>query len=146
MRKETGYDEPDGRITSTVAGTYDGTAADAWHGLALVGTSGRFEDPERKRDKLLKGMREAEGVREARPPRTISPPGSDIELKCAVLLVGEAADTSTVPVCAWGDANTVAYVALSTPSGAAPDPDSVDLAATAQQVLDVRAEVRRPIG
>jgi hypothetical protein len=67
-------------------------------------------------------------------------------MKCTVMLSTDEEGTSTVPVCAWGDDNTAAYVAFLTPASAKQDPGAVDLNATAQQVLQVRDEVRQPIG
>ncbi|OEJ93291.1 hypothetical protein [Streptomyces thermolilacinus] len=145
-RKGSDYSGPTWRTSSTVTGSYNGTATDGNRGLVLVGMSGQFTSPERQRDSLLKGMREADGMSEPNPSRTIRPTGSDAELECTVLRSHDASGTSTVPVCAWGDANTVAYVAFLTPADAAQDPASVDLDATARKVLEVRAEVRRPIG
>ena len=91
-------------------------------------------------------MRKAEGITEPNPPKTITPSGSDVDMSCTVMLSTDKEGTSTVPVCAWGDDNTAAYVAFLTPASAKQDPNAVDLNAVAQQTLKVRAEVRRPIG
>ncbi|MEU2183802.1 hypothetical protein [Streptomyces thermolilacinus] len=114
-RKESDYSGPTWRTSSTVTGSYHGTATGGDRGLVLVGMSGRFTSPERQRDSLLKGMREADGMSEPNPSRTIRPTGSDVELACTVLRSRDASGTSTVPVCAWGGANTVAYVVFLTP-------------------------------
>ncbi|MFJ8649221.1 hypothetical protein ACIRNI_24260 [Streptomyces sp. NPDC093546] len=149
-KKESDATGPGWRVTASVMGSYNGTGTgggtDGPHGLALIGMYGQFKDPAQQRSGLLKGMREADGVSEPQPARTITPPGSDVELECTVLLSQDADGTSTVPVCAWGDANTAAYVAFITPADAAQDPGSVDLDALARQVLKVREEARQPIG
>lgn len=148
-RKETDYDGPSSRTASSVVGSYSGTATDGHQGLVLVGMYGQFKFPERERASLLKGMREADGMSAPGPSRTIRPAGSDVELECTVLLSKDASGTATVPVCAWGDANTVGYVAFRASAADADTgqgPGSVDLDATAKQVLQVRAEARRPMG
>jgi hypothetical protein len=145
--KKSGYGAgPDARNVKATLGSYTGTATDAPRGLVLTGMYGQFNDPAQARESLLNGMRKADGMSEPNPPRTITPPGSDVDLTCSVMLSKDADGTSTVPVCAWGDENTAAYVALLTPADAKQDPDSVDLNATAETVLKVREEVRQPIG
>lgn len=137
---------PDARNVKAVIGSYTGTATDAPRGLVLAGMYGQFNDPAQARDSLLDGMRKADGMDEPNPPKTITPPGSDVDMTCTVMLSTDKDGTSTVPVCAWGDDNTAAYVAFLTPASAKQDPDTVDLNATAQQALKVRGEVRRPVG
>ncbi|MFF3454602.1 hypothetical protein ACFYXH_09745 [Streptomyces sp. NPDC002730] len=137
---------PDARNVKAVIGSYTGTATDAARGLVLTGMYGQFNDPDQARDSLLDGMRKADGMDEPNPPKTITPPGSDVDMTCTVMLSTDKDGTSTVPVCAWGDDNTAAYVAFLTPASAKQDPDTVDLNATAQQALKVRGEVRLPIG
>ncbi|MFF3321540.1 hypothetical protein [Streptomyces sp. NPDC002889] len=145
--KREGYGVgPDSRNVKTVLGSYTGTAVDAPRGVVLAGVYGQFNDPDQARDSLLNGMRKGEGMEEPKPPKTIRPHGSDVDMSCTVMLSTDKDGTSTVPVCAWGDDNTAAYVAFLTPASAKQDPDSVDLNATADQVLQVRDEVRQPIG
>ncbi|MER6615956.1 hypothetical protein [Streptomyces xantholiticus] len=147
LQKDSNYSrDPDLRDPRASRGSYNGTATDARRGLVLIGLHGRFRDPAQVRDRLLDGMQKADGMSESRPPRTVRASGSDVDLRCAVLLSKETDGTSTVPVCAWGDGNTAAYVAFLTPADAAQDPESVDLDATAKKVLQVREETRTPIG
>lgn len=147
MQKDRDYSrDPDLRDPKAVLGSYNGTATDTRRGLVLTGMYGRFRDPAQLRDSLLDGMRKADGMSEARPPQTVRPPGSYVDLRCAVMVSTDADGESTVPVCAWGDDNTAAYVAFLTPADAAQDPESVDLDATAQKVLQVREDTRTPIG
>lgn len=147
LQKDAAYSrDPDLRDPRASLGSYNGTATDARRGLVLTGLHGRFRDPAQVRDSLLDGMGKADGMSEARTPETVRPAGSDVDLRCAVMLSKDTDGTSTVPVCAWGDGNTAAYVAFLTPADAAEDPDSVDLEATARKVLQVREETRTPIG
>lgn len=54
--------------------------------------------------------------------------------------------SSTLPMCAWGDGNTGALVAVVTAETALQDPEEVDLAEAARQAAQVRKEMREPIG
>lgn len=49
-------------------------------------------------------------------------------------------------MCAWGDGNTAAFVAVVTPETASQDPGKVDLEKAALETAKVRAESRKPIG
>ncbi|MGW8888330.1 hypothetical protein [Streptomyces sp. NPDC055749] len=144
--KEGGYgDGPDSRNTKASIGSYNGSSTDAPDGLILTGVHGQFKDPAQVRDGLLKGLRGSEGMSEPNAPKTITPPGSDVGMTCTVLLSKDEDGTSTVPVCAWGDENTAAYVAFLTPAQSSKDPDSIDLEETAATTLKVREEARQPI-
>ncbi|MFC9427804.1 hypothetical protein [Streptomyces sp. NPDC056987] len=145
--KRDGYgDGPDVLNVRGILGSYTGSATDAQSGLALVGMYGQFKNPEKEREGLLRGMRQADGMSEPNPSRVITPEGAGIDLECTVLLSDDDDGTSTVPVCAWGDENTVGYVAFFTPEDSAQDADSVDLDATARNVQEIRDEVRQRIG
>ncbi|MFD5747038.1 hypothetical protein [Streptomyces sp. NPDC127033] len=145
--KREGYgDGPDSRYTRGILGSYTGTATDAQSGLVLAGTYGQFKNPSKERESLLRGMREGDGMSEPNPPEIITPEGADIDLQCTVMLSDDEGSTSTVPVCAWGDENTAAYVAFFGSEDATRDPESVDLAVTAQKVQEIRDEVRQRIG
>ncbi|MFI2368409.1 hypothetical protein [Streptomyces sp. NPDC018833] len=136
---------PDARNVKAIIGSYNGTSTTGNSGLVITGMYGQFRNPAQPRDSLLDGMRKADGMSEPKPAKTITPPGSDVDLECTVMLSKDEDGTSTVPVCAWGDENTAAHVAFLTPASAAQDPDTVDLDAIAQQTLKVREEVRKPI-
>lgn len=136
---------PDARNIKAIRGSYNGTSTDGNSGVVLIGMYGQFRYPAQPRDSLLDGMRKADGMSEPKPARTITPPGSDVDLECTVMLSKDEDGTATIPVCAWGDENTAAYVAFLTPAAAAQDPDSVDLDAIAEQVAKVREEARQPI-
>ncbi|MGW0703785.1 hypothetical protein ACWD0A_31665 [Streptomyces sp. NPDC002867] len=144
--EKSGYGPgPDARNIKAVRGSYNGTSATGNSGLVLIGMYGQFRNPAQPRDSLLDGLRKGDGMSEPKPAKTVTPPGSDVDLECTVMLSKDEDGTATVPVCAWGDANTAAYVAFLTPADAAQDPDSVDLDAIAQQVVKVREEIRQPI-
>lgn len=49
-------------------------------------------------------------------------------------------------MCAWGDGNTAAMVAVVRAGDATKDPDAIDLEKSAEETLKVRAEIRQPIG
>ncbi|MFJ7998102.1 hypothetical protein ACIQ7D_13285 [Streptomyces sp. NPDC096310] len=145
MKREGYGDGPDARDTRGIVGSYADTGDEAQSGLAVAGVYGRFKNPTKQRDGLFRGMREADGISEPSPPKIITLEGSDVDLQCTVLLSEDEGTTSTVPVCAWGDENTAAYVAFHDGEGVAQEPDSVDLDATARTVLKVRDDVRQPL-
>ncbi|MEV7087260.1 hypothetical protein AB0O07_15380 [Streptomyces sp. NPDC093085] len=152
--KQEGYgDGPGARYTQAILGTYtstDGNAdadaeADTGSGLILGGTYGQFKNPAEERAILLRSMRSADGTSEPNPPKTIRPEGSDTDLTCTVLVTEDEGLTSVIPVCAWGDDNTAAYVAFFA-SEDAQDPDAIDLDAAARTVQEIRDEVRQRRG
>ncbi|MFD0266217.1 hypothetical protein ACFVGY_06425 [Streptomyces sp. NPDC127106] len=114
--------------------------------LVLSGMYGQFKDPAEARRKTLAGAADAEGATLAVPARDVTPTGSGITLSCQVLTYQDGGATSTLPMCAWGDENTSAGVALATPETARQAPGSVDLDKLAEITLKVRAEARQPIG
>ncbi|MFF8845629.1 hypothetical protein ACF08N_23405 [Streptomyces sp. NPDC015127] len=145
--EKSGYGAgPDARNVKAVLGSYNGTSSTRQSGAVITGMYGQFRNPEQPRDSLLDGMRKGDGMSEPKPARTITPTGADVAFKCTVMLSKDTDGTSTIPVCAWGDENTAAYVAFLTPASDAQDPDSVDLDAIARQVQKIREEVRQPIG
>ncbi|MEE1804331.1 hypothetical protein PUR57_37605 [Streptomyces sp. JV176] len=139
-------DGPDARYTRGILATYAGAGTDAQNGFVVGGTFGQFKNPDGERTLLLRSMRDADGMSEPNPPKTITPEGSDINLECTVLLSEDEGATSTLPVCAWGDENTAAYVTFFDAGDIAQDSESVDLDAVAQDVQKIRDEVRRPLG
>lgn len=136
---------PDSRNVKATIGSYTGTDTDAPGGLVITGMYGQFREPEEARTDLLRGIRETEGMSEPGPPKMITPAGSELTLECTVLLSEDAGVTSTIPLCAWADENTVGSVMLYSSDSASQDPDSVDLDATALTTLKVRDEARQPI-
>ncbi|MGC5002329.1 hypothetical protein [Streptomyces sp. DT203] len=114
--------------------------------LVISGMWGRIRMPEFTRDKILEGAAGEKGMTVVVPAREFTPDGYDITVACQVVTSKDAGVTSTIPMCAWGDDNTAAFVGLVTPKTAVQDPKSVDLEQAAADTAEVRAESRRPIG
>jgi hypothetical protein len=55
-------------------------------------------------------------------------------------------EVSNVPMCVWGDDNTGASVGVVTDENVYQDPKDVDLKKVARMTLQVRDEMREPIG
>lgn len=53
--------------------------------------------------------------------------------------------TTNMPMCAWGDDNTAAMVAVIRPDELNEDAKSLDLAKIAEDTAKVRSEIRKPI-
>ncbi|WP_405761700.1 YppG family protein [Streptomyces sp. NBC_01420] len=115
--------------------------------VIVSGMWGRIKSPEFARDKILEGAAEADGVTVAVPAREFTPAGYGITVACEVVRSKEnGIGSSTLPMCAWGDGNTGALVAVVTAETALQDPEEVDLAEAARQAAQVRKEMREPIG
>ncbi|MFG3487750.1 protein kinase [Streptomyces sp. NPDC047972] len=122
-RKGATHYSADYTVTST--GTEKGVA---FRTVEVYGSSGRYKDPEEYRDGLMDAMTVTGGETVGDPPRTIRPPGSDVDIRCTTV------DAKTV--CGWGDANSAVAIRF-TPSAA--------LEAAAEETRRIRAEIRRPI-
>ncbi|WP_329028947.1 hypothetical protein [Streptomyces sp. NBC_01423] len=115
--------------------------------VIVSGMWGRIKSPEFARDKILEGAAEADGVTVAVPAREFTPAGYGITVACEVVRSkANGIGSSTLPMCAWGDGNTGALVAVVTAETALQDPEEVDLAEAARQAAQVRKEMREPIG
>ncbi|WP_328887095.1 hypothetical protein [Streptomyces sp. NBC_00316] len=114
--------------------------------LVISGMWGRIKMPELTRDKILEGAAGEKGMTVVVPAREFTPDGYDITVSCQVVTSKDAGRTSTIPMCAWGDDNTAAFVGLVTAEIAAQDPKDVDLEQAAADTAQVRAESRKPIG
>ncbi len=129
----------------------DGRAAVAQYGseengmLVLSGMYGRLADPVFTRGKILEGAAQGDGARVVVPPREYTPEGYGITLECQVVQSKEIGLTTNMPMCAWGDGNTAAAVAVLRPEDMNTDAQSFDLAKAAEEAARVRSEVRRPI-
>ncbi|MEJ8640542.1 hypothetical protein WKI68_02060 [Streptomyces sp. MS1.HAVA.3] len=134
------------RNPQPVVAQYAADLANGGSALVISGMYGQFKDPEGARKKMLGGAEDAEGATLAVPARDITPAGSDVTLSCQVLTMRQNGVESTLPMCAWADANTGASVGLLTPETARQKPGSVDLNKIAEATLKVRAESRKPIG
>ncbi|ROQ66048.1 hypothetical protein EDD93_0448 [Streptomyces sp. 840.1] len=113
--------------------------------LIVSGLWGRIKKPEFSRDKILEGATQTDGMTIAVPAREFTPDGYGITVSCQVMRSKGGGITSTLPMCAWGDGNTAAFVAVVTPESASQDPEKVDLGKAALDTARVRAESRRPI-
>ncbi|MDH2392745.1 hypothetical protein QCN29_28985 [Streptomyces sp. HNM0663] len=136
---------PEARNVKAAAGSYNGTSKVSHSGLVVTGMYGQFKNPEQQRYGLMDGLRKAEGMSEPKPPQHITPQGSEVDFECTVMMSEDPEGTATIPVCAWGDDNTAAYVAFVTPASAEQHPESVDLDQIAQKVLEIRRDMRQQI-
>ncbi|MFF0557821.1 protein kinase [Streptomyces sp. NPDC004266] len=96
--------------------------------VQVYGSSGRYKDPEGDRDGLMRAMTVTGSETVGEPPRTIRPPGSDVDFRCTTV------DDETV--CGWGDDNTTVAIAF-TPTS------SLEVAAA--ETRKIRDDLRRPI-
>ncbi|MEU5714192.1 hypothetical protein AB0G71_00110 [Streptomyces sp. NPDC020403] len=129
----------------------DGRAAVAQYGseengmLVLSGMYGQLASPAFVRGKILEGAAQGEGATVVVPPREYTPEGYGITLECQVVQSKEIGLTTNMPMCAWGDGNTAAAVAVLRPQDMDKDATSLDLAKAAEEAAQVRSEIRRPI-
>ncbi|MFI6421841.1 protein kinase [Streptomyces sp. NPDC050842] len=100
----------------------------AFRTVEVYGSSGRYTDPEGHRDSLIRAMTVTGSESVTEQPRTIRPPGSDVDFRCTTV------DQETV--CAWGDDNTTVAIAF-TPTS------SLEVAAA--ETRKIRDDIRRPI-
>ncbi|WP_327272923.1 hypothetical protein OG609_12870 [Streptomyces sp. NBC_01224] len=114
--------------------------------LVLSGMWGQLRNPEFARGKILSGAAEADGATLAVPAKEFTPDGYDITVECQVVRQKTSGVSSSLPMCAWGDGNTGAMVAVVTSEIAVKDPRSIDLKQLAADTAKVRSEVRKPIG
>ncbi|MFD0145439.1 MULTISPECIES: hypothetical protein [unclassified Streptomyces] len=114
--------------------------------LVVSGMHGRIKNADVTRRSILKGASTEKGSTLAVPPKDFTPAGYGVTVSCQVTTSKDALATTTLPMCAWGDDNTAAAVALVTPGSATADPKDIDLAELAETTAKVRAEIRKPIG
>ncbi|MGW5781116.1 hypothetical protein [Streptomyces sp. NPDC003863] len=114
--------------------------------LVLSGMYGRIKNPGATRASILRGAATDEGSTLVVRPRNFTPAGSGVTVSCQVTTSKSALGTTTLPMCAWGDDNTAAAIALVTAESATADPKDVDLAELAETTVKIRAEIRKPIG
>ncbi|MGW8883997.1 hypothetical protein [Streptomyces sp. NPDC055749] len=120
--------------------------ADATSALVLSGMHGRLATPGYMRGKIMEGAAEAEGSKIVVPAKEFEPKGYGITIECQVVQSKEAGMTTNIPMCAWGDDNTAAMVAVVRPADVVKDAKSIDLAKVAEETAKVRSETRKPIG
>ncbi|MFD6277708.1 hypothetical protein ACFWFI_19370 [Streptomyces sp. NPDC060209] len=114
--------------------------------LVLSGMYGRLASPALTRDQIMKGAAEAEGAKVVVPAKAFEPDGYGITVECQVVRWTDLGTTTNAPMCAWGDANTAAMVAVIRPGEVVKDAGSIDLVKAAEETAKVRAEIRKPIG
>ncbi|MFJ6234189.1 hypothetical protein ACIQH0_08840 [Streptomyces griseus] len=114
--------------------------------LVLSGMYGRLASPGFMRGKIMEGAAEADGAKLVVPAEEFTPEGYDITIECQVVQSKEAGGVANIPMCAWGDDNTAAMIAVIRPESVLKDAESIDLAAVAAETAKVREEARKPIG
>ncbi|WP_329207451.1 hypothetical protein OG257_12960 [Streptomyces sp. NBC_00683] len=129
----------------------DGEAVVAQYGseengmLVLSGMYGRLASPALMRSKIMEGAAEADNAKVVVPPKEFTPEGYDVTVECQVVQSKEIGLTTNMPMCAWGDDNTAAMVAVIRPDELNEDAKSLDLAKIAEDTAKVRSEIRKPI-
>jgi hypothetical protein len=114
--------------------------------LVVSGMYGRIKSAESTRTSILRGAATEKDSKLVVRPRDFTPAGYGVTVTCQVTTSKDTFGTTTLPMCAWGDDNTAAAVALVTPESATADPKDIDLAALAETTVKIRAEIRKPIG
>ncbi|WP_367038278.1 hypothetical protein [Streptomyces sp. Je 1-332] len=134
------------RNPTAVVGSYAGQGEQNGSRLVVSGLYGRFRSPAEARDDMSEGAAEAEGATVAVPAHDVTVRGSDMTVRCQVLTSEQGGTVSNVPMCVWGDDNTGASVGVITDENVSQDPEDVDLEKLARMTLQVREEMREPIG
>ncbi|GAA2076545.1 hypothetical protein GCM10009801_32110 [Streptomyces albiaxialis] len=125
-----------GRYTSTSSST---------ERLLYAGAAGEdFGNPELSKDQMMKGMEGSPAMKVAVKRRDITPDGAEDPLTCEVLVKSQAGRKLTIPVCAWSNPGTAAYVADDSLKTYSVKPADVDLEDFAGRVNTIRDEVRKP--
>ncbi|MFE2044371.1 hypothetical protein ACFXAZ_26300 [Streptomyces sp. NPDC059477] len=143
-------DEADGawdaKDTTAVVATYNLGGDQNQGTLVVSGMYGRFQNTDEARDNMMTGAAEAEGMTVAVPPQDFTPDDSGVTVTCEVLSQSSMGTEMSIPTCGWVDGNTGASIAEVTPELIAMDPADVDLEAAARSALQIREEMRQPIG
>ncbi|MEU1040094.1 hypothetical protein ACFYP4_19735 [Streptomyces sp. NPDC005551] len=136
----------DARDVTAVVGQYSVGGDTTKGNLVISGMYGRFKNTGTARDKMMEGAAESDGAKVAVPPKDFKPAGSDTTITCQVLTKDQLGTTMTIPMCGWVDGNTGASVAEITAESMTKDPSDVNLEAAAKTAVEVRSEIRKPIG
>ncbi|MFD6534271.1 hypothetical protein [Streptomyces sp. NPDC060184] len=113
--------------------------------LIVSGMYGRIADPEFTRGSIMEGAAGTEGNTVVVPAEEFTPDGYDITIECQVQQTGAGVATSAIPMCAWGDDNTGAMVALLRVEDALVAAEDVDLEKAAAETAKIREEMLEPI-
>ena len=103
-----------------------------------------FGNPDLSKDQMMKGMETSPAMDVAVKRRDITPDGAEDPLTCEVLVKTQQGRKLTIPVCAWSNPGTAAYVANDSLKTYSVAPKSVDLEDFADRVNTIRDEVRSP--
>ncbi|MFI1222253.1 MULTISPECIES: hypothetical protein [unclassified Streptomyces] len=114
--------------------------------LVLSGMYGRLASPDFMRRTIMEGAADADGAKLVVPAKKFRPEGYGVTIECQVVQSKEAGGVVNIPMCAWGDDNTAAMIALIRPESVLKDAKSIDLAGAAAETAKVRQEARKPIG
>ncbi|MEU9334381.1 hypothetical protein AB0D49_14655 [Streptomyces sp. NPDC048290] len=136
----------DAKDTTAVVATYSLGGDEAAGTLVVSGMYGRFLSLDANRDNMMSGAASAEGMEVAVPPQDFTPDASGITVTCEVLTQSTMGTEMSIPTCGWIDGNTGATVAEVTPELIATAPEDIDLEEAARTTLQIREEMRRPIG
>ncbi|MFC9593271.1 hypothetical protein ACFTUC_26250 [Streptomyces sp. NPDC056944] len=138
-------DTPDFTVKNATAavGQYSGKDGSV---LVLSGLYGQIKNPGTTRSSILKGAATDKGSTLAVRPRDFTPAGYGVTVTCQVTTSKDGLSTTTLPMCAWGDENTAAAIALVGAGEATADPKDIDLAGLAEKTVKIRAEIRKPLG
>ncbi|MGW6060333.1 hypothetical protein [Streptomyces sp. NPDC055189] len=134
------------RDPKAVVGSYTGQGEQDGSQLVVSGIYGRFRSQAETRDDMIEGAGEAGGATVAVPAREVTVRGSQVTVECLVLTSDQGGAVRNVPMCVWADDNTSASVGVVTDENVYQDPGEVDLAEVARITLQVREEMREPIG
>ncbi|CAM3575151.1 hypothetical protein G3260_004108 [Streptomyces albus] len=124
-------------------GSYS-NAADTSRLLYGSATGEDYGNPEFSKNQMMNGMESGAAMDVAVKRRDITPAGAEDPLTCEVLVKKQQGRRLTIPVCAWSDPGTAAYVANDSLDTYSVDPEDVDLEAWAERVDAIRDEVRTP--
>ncbi|CAL9525445.1 hypothetical protein [Streptomyces sp. enrichment culture] len=124
-------------------GSYS-NAADTSRLLYGSATGEDYGNPEFSKNQMMNGMESGATMDVAVKRRDITPAGAEDPLTCEVLVKKQQGRRLTIPVCAWSDPGTAAYVANDSLDTYSVDPEDVDLEAWAERVDAIRDEVRTP--
>ncbi|MGW1926349.1 hypothetical protein ACWCQ0_45720, partial [Streptomyces massasporeus] len=138
-------DTPDFTVKDATAavGQYSGKDESV---LVLSGLYGQIKSPGTTRSSILKGAATEKGSKLVVRPRDFTPAGYGVTVSCQVTTSKDGLGSTTLPMCAWGDENTAAAIALVGAGEATADPKDIDLADLAEKTAKIRAEIRKPIG
>ncbi len=141
-KKIDGTLDPGVRGGRAVVAQYGSEGGDV---LVLSGMYGRLASPALMRSKILDGAADADGAEVVVEPREFEPEGYGITVECQVVRSQQAGLTVGMPMCAWGDGNTAAAVAVLRQADLSKDAASLDLEKAAEETAKVRSEIRKPL-